>query len=426
MEESNHRSHDDPSRPGHNNVSPHRAGLPQMVALLADTLGVQRSQVVSAMTKNLERVTVYSRAHAANRPAPRPTRFKDMGYDRAIAEVLGLQYRAYERALSSDLMVLHGLERALKAGELHEVVVDAILGGSQWGGEDESYPLTLAGMGLDNALEFRFIRRNGVIIDVAPELHELLRETNIADDLTWSLFRLPYPAIYVHLPEAEHNGAVLIRDPFGGVSDRNIDGFYAFEDVDDEGRRTYVMHLVQNVEVPGHPYDASAANHGYLSITVTDPDADINATIAEQIAQRHPDEPADSDLVLTMRSAFDYLAKVILYMSVKDRRMHFEKNRSEADKKVRASPAGIVRQKRAEKAQCLYDRIVIGQGIPRQYEASPGAGGVRVVHWRRGHIRRQRIGEGRRDFKVVFIMPMVIGDNADGKAPSRKDYLLKT
>lgn len=417
---------------GGSSAQPAPAGLdlPHLVEKLGRVLVRKPADIVTVIKDGFDQIATYTRRHALSQPMPRPTRFRDLGRDQVAKSVLGPHYAAYEAILGSDLSLMYGIDKARRTGVLAESVIDAILAGPEWHALDGSSPLSLAGMGIENALESRFIHRNGVIVDVAQELHELLRETNIADDLTWANFRLPYPAVYVHFPDIEHNGAVVIRQPDGGVSDRRLDGFYAFEDVDDEGRRVYVVHLVQNVELAASPEgDAFAANDLYMSFTVAEDNDAINKTLAEQINFLHPDESAESDRSKSMRSAFDYLAKIILYMSLKDRRVLFEKDRTEADKKVRAAPAGLMRQKRAEKAQKLYDRIVIGRGIAPQPGSSEGTpAGTRAVHWRRGHFRSQRIGEGRRDVKVIFIMPTIVGDSSKadhGTSPTRKEYHLK-
>lgn len=59
--------------------------------------------------------------------------------------------------------------------------------------------------------------------------------------------------------------------------------------------------------------------------------------------------------------------------------------------------------------------------ITETYRSSSGSRGPVRAHLRRGHIRQQRIGEGRKDVKIVFIPPVFV--NADREwIAERKQY----
>lgn len=58
----------------------------------------------------------------------------------------------------------------------------------------------------------------------------------------------------------------------------------------------------------------------------------------------------------------------------------------------------------------IWTPNVVGRGYRHRSEPSgDSSGGTVRMHWRRGHYRQQPFGEGRRDHKIIWIEPTLIG-----------------
>ena len=70
--------------------------------------------------------------------------------------------------------------------------------------------------------------------------------------------------------------------------------------------------------------------------------------------------------------------------------------------------------------------LLCGQQVEKQRQrvgasASPGAGHP-VTHWRRGHWRNQAHGPGRSLRKLIWLMPMLVGNNQSDEPESGHLY----
>ncbi len=97
-----------------------------------------------------------------------------------------------------------------------------------------------------------------------------------------------------------------------------------------------------------------------------------------------------------------------------------EKNRVE---NTRSSASA--KRRNASQYASYTTTIRIGQ-ITKSYGASDGSGGPKRPHLRRGHVRNQRVGEGRKDTKQIFISPIFVNADKGWVESQRKAYIVKT
>ena len=67
----------------------------------------------------------------------------------------------------------------------------------------------------------------------------------------------------------------------------------------------------------------------------------------------------------------------------------------------------------------VYDRVLVGPVRFQDGQTGKHRAGV-AMHWRRGHIRRQRFGAGLTETRLAWIEPVLV--NANETAPEPKDY----
>jgi len=100
------------------------------------------------------------------------------------------------------------------------------------------------------------------------------------------------------------------------------------------------------------------------------------------------------------------------------------KNIVKQEQEVAVSRSRLLSRKR--KSQCRYSGIThlrIGK-IAETFQGDGSRGPVRP-HLRRGHVRNQRIGEGRKDVKKVFIQPVFVNADDGWIENQRKEYRIK-
>lgn len=66
-------------------------------------------------------------------------------------------------------------------------------------------------------------------------------------------------------------------------------------------------------------------------------------------------------------------------------------------------------------------RIALGEDQAKAGLSGTGGGGEKSAHWRAGHFRRQRIGQGWRDTKINWILPVLVS-RGKGDAPKGRIY----
>jgi hypothetical protein len=81
------------------------------------------------------------------------------------------------------------------------------------------------------------------------------------------------------------------------------------------------------------------------------------------------------------------------------------------------------KQRQASRLFGYTTTIRIGK-ITENY-SSGGAGSPMRPHLRRGHVRHQRIGEGRKETKKIFISPVFVNADKGWIESQRKAYVVK-
>jgi hypothetical protein len=119
------------------------------------------------------------------------------------------------------------------------------------------------------------------------------------------------------------------------------------------------------------------------------------------------------------------LAKVLLYLNLPDAEQARVAERGDLERRLRqVGPKKGARLQRQLLA--AYDRIVLGPRDPPAAGAAlagPGAGDPRRPprpHWRRGHFRRIRCGEGLAESRLGWIRPVLV-NAAEAFGPGRTE-----
>lgn len=121
--------------------------------------------------------------------------------------------------------------------------------------------------------------------------------------------------------------------------------------------------------------------------------------------------PINFDEVTMITPVINELAKILLYLNLPDAEQTPLLERSDLERRL--SRLGKLSAKRRERLARTYDRTLIG---PREMMESPETSvneenATRTVrpHWRRGHFRRIRHGEGFSDVRIGWIRPTLVG-----------------
>lgn len=119
--------------------------------------------------------------------------------------------------------------------------------------------------------------------------------------------------------------------------------------------------------------------------------------------------PLDPQEAGMMKPAIGELAKVLLYLNLADAERTPLLARTQLLNRLR--PFGKLTASRRERLALVYDRTLMG---PLQMsDAAPvdaGDDAARPVrpHWRRGHFRRIRYGEGHSEVRIGWVRPALV------------------
>ena len=122
--------------------------------------------------------------------------------------------------------------------------------------------------------------------------------------------------------------------------------------------------------------------------------------------------PVNPHEVAMVQPVAKELAKILLYLSLPDAERMPVLERTDLERKLRKF--GKLNAKRRERLALVYDRTLIGPRAVTDIQAENGPMPVatsRTVrpHWRRGHFRRIRHGEGFSDVRIGWIRPTLVG-----------------
>jgi hypothetical protein len=292
----------------------------------------------------------------------------------------------------------------------------------------------------NNILSMRFLLNQGHVFQTTDVLDQQLQVTDIADTIPVGLVRAPYPVCYFEFGQSRQSPFVVKNEVTG---DHAAEGCYVFESRTDHllgaQRPEYRILTLMLTGMPKADISDDATR--IYTIPILDEDLSIPQTIKafmgihrEDIAHARSNnagviikESTDEEAA-ELEKILQHLMKILLYISTAKAVTDKTTERTSALKKANSAPAGLMRKKQQEKADRKYDRIVIGpKEAPNTDEQRlTGHTGRHVTpHWRRGHFREQRFGEGRQQVKTIFIEPMMIAaENVDGSMPP-KTYIIK-
>ncbi|MEJ8851925.1 hypothetical protein [Variovorax rhizosphaerae] len=247
-----------------------------------------------------------------------------------------------------------------------------------------------------------FWERNGVLYEPTPALHQLLNTSDIAADVPLRMMCPSVPALFIIPDRASWlEGDVEAIAVFTHGSWKNS--------APAPGRvLTFVTWSRSIQPIP-------TLEMGMVNLTVPEDDRTISQAL--ELATHHPPrrgmlaELSPEQARAEWLRRLDYVAKMLLYLSLDDVHVRRDLAYSEAPR----SFPGLGRRKRelrqAEVEQ-LYDRYVVG---PAQIAEGPSAHGGELVghahipaHWRRGHFRMQAHGPRSSLRKVMFIKPTLV------------------
>lgn len=237
---------------------------------------------------------------------------------------------------------------------------------------------------------------------VPTSLLRAIEQTSPPPDLKWT--ELPLP----------HDGALFMFEK-GGVH-HPTDGEVAYASygrirtgeviinpLDGNQKRVAEGGLLFATGTHMHPnfplYDLAMSESASQHIDDVNKAGDRNPTdyvMVDGKTMELPMNPGDSDFNKWLSRL---VIKIILFMLA--RPLDIQKGVC-----VRHIPA-----KKDRPARQFWSPTIIGGHYARQ--ASEDLGGTHAsprMHWRRGHFRRQPHGEGRREFKTIWIEPMLIGE----------------
>lgn len=286
------------------------------------------------------------------------------------------------------------------------------------------------------ATELTFQIAGGVIVELTPALIEQLLNTDLdaAEVMTAQDLRLPFDGpIFLRAPS---NAPALMVS--GHDLPLPLDGFYL--------RRTHVELDTASVDglspgiydgidivclsqpiVSSDPLD-DAYFHCPLAWSASDQQTTVRTIIEQRHQQMAGADPARRQhyrrLMDEFESLLTFVLKALLYLNLPEARRRSVNEATDLAKRLRG--LGPKKQARlARQAARAYDRVEVGP-TAEEFAAAAAVAGHRTVapHWRRGHFRRQRIGEGRTQSRIVWIKPVLVAFNADigSAAPTPKNY----
>lgn len=256
------------------------------------------------------------------------------------------------------------------------------------------------------------IQHKTPLLFIAPELLEAIQRTDFADDISWVDMKLPYEHGVFVLPKG-----ALVHPEDGEVCmiiwSRNFKGSYPMP-----------FAGVPEIQIMNDAMVISglcADNAIWYDSTVG---ADVRQTIrlrnlfyrkeGERYPSRQKNSPLDSDLE---EKDEDFLEKMgvvafgtLLALNARPELLEtgklLRKVSGKGDKPPREfwSPNVIGLKYKAKRAVAkIVDLQFVTPSREKGSHASPR------MHWRRGHFRSQPVGQGRRERKVIWLEPMLIG-----------------
>ena len=280
----------------------------------------------------------------------------------------------------------------------------------------------------------RYAHAGGTLFTIDDGLLEMLEHTDIDLDIPMGDIRLPFDNVYIELGRKRtgdgakgkrtlHNdvsGEHIVEGAYVSRTRRsdNAGGNEVFEltmtgsplgkrDLGDDAIEWVSMESTGTRTIREALHDAFTSG-GYL---FGEEGREKEVRIA----------PSERLKLLEQRSAqrLELVIKALLYLSMPNLRQEVYRDRSEADRLVARTQSNAHKRKAMRQAARTYDTVLILPPLMSSQAvgaAAPGDDAARTMrsHWRRGHFRTQRHGEGYSLRKTIWIAPVLV--NAENVA----------
>ncbi len=265
------------------------------------------------------------------------------------------------------------------------------------------------------------------IFDLHDSLVEMLAETDLGE-CTLENWNAPYEAFYVRFGKQESMSL-----PFDGDEREYLDGaFVARTPFDEMGYRlkigfTTVKENSKGVMLPGYFIDFQPEE---LKLTV--PEA-IDAALKRKMAEYDEDDAADGneqnrainsyrrqeaeDSAELLKAGATLLVNALFYLEgLGSSSPEPGPGRDTPPERVARWYQMDSKRRRKEKSALSADSYAIVRLVGSEVAdgVRRGAGGSLRTHWRRGHWRLQRYGEGLSQCKRIWIKPVMVGSDQMG------------
>lgn len=279
-------------------------------------------------------------------------------------------------------------------------------------------------------LSARYQMNQGRMFTLDDELVSMLDHTDIGSDLPISTLVLPYPIVYLQLGKLRDGRGGYLADRITG--EHVIEGAYIASVSDSiDGRILEIGITCAPNEKSSNLYDDHVE---WLSIIVNDTD-----TIEEAVKKVHttgrvvgkdeniriPKGPDSDALIKRHTSIIELLLKSLLYINLPEVRKSLLDDGTQAMMKINRAVSGAHKRKAKKAARSAYDTILILPPSDLGSKADPSDGRSVSAHWRRGHFRKQRFGEGLSQSKIVWIHPVLVNFSEEAIMNSAKNYDVK-
>ena len=280
------------------------------------------------------------------------------------------------------------------------------------------------------------------ILQVTPALQTMLAETDLAEDMPIGLLRGSEPLVFI---EFARPNPLRVPNRYSGLHE--CEGVYIgnyqlppfHHEIQTQSERAKGLGLdttkpIRAIEIvivgspmgKAHALDDASQD---MLLLIQDEDESISSVLDRHVryyntpaAYSHPGlTPFSADEVAMTRPVIFELAKIMLYLSLPDAERVAMPERTNLERHLRKF--GKPTAKRRERLANAYDRILIGPRTLPEPESSEKPGDDEETnrrlrpHWRRGHFRGIRYGEGRSESRVGWIRPVLV--NAARLTPAR-------
>lgn len=295
----------------------------------------------------------------------------------------------------------------------------------------------------------RYFEWGGRIVRVEDSLNELLKQTDLGLEAPCFFARIPYPAVFVEFGTSrQHDPRFDIENTESGL--HAVEGAYVSEVayvVGEHGPATETQKAlglkdgercrILEITIFGSPVGKSGLLDDaslFFSLIIRDKDEDrpLGGVLQEQLALYDRVgsgfvgyEPLSASSQLCIEANVDHLMKALLVMNTDA--VTKSENIVFTDIKRQWERAGEKKRHKIERRMArAYDFIAVrcasnDDGTVPSHAVSRGV----APHWRRGHIRRQRVGENRAQTRLVWIKPCLVHGDMMATPPLRNYELRK-